>query len=111
MADMNTVEGVSMTIAVAISTPALAIPKRNTMVYPLNRRNIQIALHEVTVAGFDGGVDAMADGDTGHGCARLQAFRIDLGFEWCRARASLAHENPGDKGDRVRLEIRGHHRP
>ncbi|WP_243787228.1 hypothetical protein, partial [Pseudomonas amygdali] len=28
-----------------------------------------------------------------------------------RVRASLAHENPGDKGDRVRLKIRGHHRP
>ena len=26
-------------------------------------------------------------------------------------RASLAQENPGDKGDRVRLKIRGHHRP
>jgi hypothetical protein len=26
-------------------------------------------------------------------------------------RASLAHGNPGDKGYRVRIKIRGHHRP
>jgi len=25
--------------------------------------------------------------------------------------ATLAHGNPGDGGDRVRLNIRGHHRP
>jgi len=55
--------------------------------------------------------DAVADGDTGNGCARLQAFLNDLGFERFRIRASLAHGNPGDKGDRVRLKIRGHHRP
>jgi hypothetical protein len=30
------------------------------------------------------GVDAVADGDTGHGCARLQAFLNDLGFERLR---------------------------
>ena len=49
----------------------------------------------------------MADGDTGHGCARLQAFLNDLGFEWFRIRASLAHGNTGDKGDRVRLTYAG----
>mgnify|MGYP006200421817 CR=1 FL=1 len=59
----------------------------------------------------DVGIDAVADGDTGNGCARLQAFLNDLGFERFRIRASLAHGNPGDKGDRVRLKIRGHHRP
>jgi len=59
----------------------------------------------------DVGIDAVADGDTGNGCARLQAFLNDLGFEWFRIRASLAHGNPGDKGYRVRLKIRGHHRP
>ncbi len=46
----------------------------------------------------------MADGDTGNGCASLQAFLNDLGFERFRIRASLAHGNPGDKGDRVRLK-------
>ena len=52
----------------------------------------------------DVGIDAVADGDTGNGCARLQAFLNDLGFEWFRIRASLAHGNPGDKGYRVRLK-------
>lgn len=46
MADMNTVKVVNMTIAVAISTPALATAKRSTMVYPIIRRNIPIALHD-----------------------------------------------------------------
>ncbi|KRP44402.1 hypothetical protein TU75_21715, partial [Pseudomonas poae] len=41
----------------------------------------------------------------------LQAFLHDLGLEGFGVRASLAHENPGDKGDRVRLKIGGHHRP
>lgn len=59
----------------------------------------------------DIGIDAVADGDTRHGCPRLQAFLNDLGFERFRIRASLTHGNPGDKGDRVRLKIRGHHRP
>lgn len=59
----------------------------------------------------DVGVDAVSDGDTGHGCARLQAVLNDLGLERIGVRASLAHENPGGKGDRVRLKIRGHHRP
>jgi len=59
----------------------------------------------------DVGVDAVADGDTGNASARLQAFPNDLGLEWFGIRASLAHGNPGDKGDRVRLKIGGHHRP
>jgi len=46
MADMNTVKVVSMTIAVAISTPALATAKRSTMVYTIIRRNIPIALND-----------------------------------------------------------------
>ncbi|MGE8190901.1 hypothetical protein, partial [Pseudomonas sp. NPDC086278] len=41
----------------------------------------------------------------------MQAFLDDLGFERFGVRAALAHGNPGDKGDRVRLKIRGHHRP
>lgn len=52
----------------------------------------------------DVGVDAMADGDAGHRGAWLQAFLHDLGLEGFGVRASLAHENPGDKGDRVRLK-------
>lgn len=60
---------------------------------------------------YDVGIDAGVDGGTGNGCARLQAFLNDLGFERFRIRASLAPGNPGNKGDRVRLKIRGHHRP
>jgi hypothetical protein len=51
------------------------------------------------------------DGYAGNCRSGLQAFLDDLGFEWFGVRASLAHGNPGDKGDRVRLKIRGHHRP
>jgi hypothetical protein len=51
------------------------------------------------------------DGYAGNHRSGLQAFLDDLGFERFGVRASLAHENPGDKGDRVRLKIRGHHRP
>jgi hypothetical protein len=50
----------------------------------------------------------VADSDAGNGCSGLQAFLNDLGLERFRIRASLAHRNPGDKGDRVRLKIRGH---
>jgi hypothetical protein len=47
MADMNTVIVVNMAVAVAISTPALAIAKSmSTMVYPITKRSIPIALHE-----------------------------------------------------------------
>lgn len=38
-------------------------------------------------------------------------FLDDLGFERLGVRTTLAHGNPSDKGDRVRLKIRGHHRP
>ena len=48
----------------------------------------------------------MADGNTGHGCARLQASLNDLGLEQFGIRASFAHGNPGDKGERVRLNTR-----
>lgn len=54
----------------------------------------------------DVGIDAMADGDAGNGCSRLQTFLNDLGLERFRIRASLAQGNPGDKGDRVRLNKR-----
>ena len=57
------------------------------------------------------GVDAVMDGNAGNRRSGLQAFLDDLGFKWFEVRASLAHANPGDKGDRVRLKIRGHHRP
>ena len=45
--------------------------------------------------------------------SHLAALRFldDLGFERFGIRATLAHGNPSDKGDRVRLKIRGHHRP
>src|SRR3989344_3448409 len=46
MADINTVRVMNMPIAVDISTPALAMAKRRTMVYPIIRRNIPIALHD-----------------------------------------------------------------
>jgi hypothetical protein len=47
MADMNTVIVVNMAVAVAISTPALAIAKSmSTMVYPITKRSIPIALHD-----------------------------------------------------------------
>jgi hypothetical protein len=40
MADMSMVKEVSMTVAVAISTPALAIARSMiTMVYPITRRS------------------------------------------------------------------------
>jgi len=48
------------------------------------------------------GVDAMADGDAGNSGPRLQALLNNLGLEGFWIRASLAHGNPGDKGDRVR---------
>lgn len=35
----------------------------------------------------------------------------DLDFERCGIRFTLAHGNPSDKGDHVRLKIRGHYRP
>lgn len=57
------------------------------------------------------GIDVVADGNTGNGCARLQAFLNGLGFERFRIKVSLVHGNPGLEGDRVRLKIRGHHRP
>lgn len=38
-------------------------------------------------------------------------FRDDLDFERFGTRATLAHGNPSDKGDRVRLKIHGLHRP
>jgi hypothetical protein len=38
-------------------------------------------------------------------------FLDDLDFERFGIRAKLAHGNPSDKGDRVRLKIHGHHRP
>ena len=53
----------------------------------------------------------MAYGHAGDGRTRLQTLLNNLGFEWFGVRASLAHGNPGDKGYRVRLKIRGHHRP
>ncbi len=56
------------------------------------------------------GVDAVMDGYAGNCRSGLQAFLDDLGFEWFGIRASLAHGHPGDKGNRVRLKIRGHHR-
>ena len=59
----------------------------------------------------DVGVDAVPDGDAGNGGSRLQALLHDLGFERFWIRASLAHGNPGDKGNRVREKIDGHHRP
>ena len=49
------------------------------------------------------GVDAVMDGYAGNRGPRLQAFLDDLGFERFGVRASLAHGNPGDKGDRVRV--------
>ena len=51
------------------------------------------------------------DGYAGNRRSRLQAFLDDLGFERFGIRASLAHGNPSDKGDRVRLKIREYHRP
>ena len=38
-------------------------------------------------------------------------FLDDLDFERFGIGATLAHGNPSDKDDRVRLKIRGHHRP
>ena len=45
--------------------------------------------------------------------SHLTALRFldDLGFERFGIRATLAHGNPSDKGDCVRLKIRGHNRP
>lgn len=51
------------------------------------------------------------DGYAGNLRSRLQAFLGDLGFERFGVRATLAHGNLGDKGERVRLKKRGHHRP
>ena len=51
------------------------------------------------------------DGHTGNLRSKLQAFLDDLGCERFGGRVALANGNPGDKGDRVRLKIRGHHRP
>lgn len=53
----------------------------------------------------------MSDSNAGNGGPGLKAFLDDLSFERFGVRASLANGNPGDKGDRVRLKIRGHHRP
>lgn len=45
--------------------------------------------------------------------SHLAALRFldDLDFEAFGIRATLAHGNPSDKDDRVRLKIHGHHRP
>ena len=45
--------------------------------------------------------------------SHLAALRFldDLGFERFGIRATLAHGNPGDKGERARLKKRGHLRP
>lgn len=51
------------------------------------------------------------DGYAGNCRSGLQAFLDDPGFEWFGVRASLARGNPVDKGDGVRLKMRGHHRP
>ena len=51
------------------------------------------------------------DGYAGNLRSRLQAFLGDLGFERFGVRVALAHGNPGDKGGRARLKIRGHLRP
>ena len=50
------------------------------------------------------GVDAVIDGYAGNRRFRLQAFLDDLGFERFGVRATLAHGNPGDKSNRVRLK-------
>jgi hypothetical protein len=55
--------------------------------------------------------EALKDGNAGNGRTELQAFLNNLGFERFGVRASLAHGNPVVKGYRVRLKIRGHHRP
>lgn len=57
------------------------------------------------------GIDAVAHGDAGKRCSRLQAFLNNLGSERFWVGVSWAHGNPGSKGCRVRLKIRGHHRP
>ena len=44
------------------------------------------------------------DGYAGNLRSRLQAFLGDLGFERFGVRVALAHGNPGDKGERVRLK-------
>jgi len=44
----------------------------------------------------------MMNGYAGNRRLRLQTFLDDLGSEWFGLRASLAHENPNDKGNRVR---------
>lgn len=62
-------------------------------------------------SGSEAGHLTVMDGCAGNCRSALQAFLDDLGFERFRVRASLAHENPGDKGNRVRLKIRGYHRP
>ena len=69
-----------------------------------------IEIDQQTLA-TDVSVDAVPDGNTGNGGTRLQALLHDLGFERFWIRASLAHGNPGDKGNRVREKIDGHHRP
>lgn len=51
------------------------------------------------------------DGYAGNHRSGLQALLDDLGFERFGLSAALAHGNPGNKGDRVRLKIRGHYRP
>lgn len=70
-----------------------------------------VDLDKAVATCIDVGVDAVADGKAGDGCTGLQAFLNNLGLERFGVRASLAHGNPGDKGYRVRLKIRGHHRP
>lgn len=59
----------------------------------------------------DVGVDSVGNGNAGNGRTGLQAFLNNLGFERFEVRASLAHGNPDVKGYRIRLKIRGHHRP
>lgn len=51
------------------------------------------------------------DGYAGNLRSRLQAFLDDLSFERFGVRVALGHGNPGDKGERARLKIRGHLRP
>ncbi|KWS87868.1 hypothetical protein AL050_23345 [Pseudomonas syringae pv. daphniphylli] len=57
------------------------------------------------------GIDAVAQGNTGHRHAGLQAFLDYLGLERFGIRGSLAHGNPDDKGDGVHVFLGGEHRP
>lgn len=53
----------------------------------------------------------MAAGYARHRHPRLQAFLDNLGFEGFAIKSSLAHNNPGDKGDVVHVFLSGQHRP